>query len=315
MASRRRLASAPEQVEVISPFAGGGFGQKNSLQMQTVLAAVAARADGRPVKLVVPRTGVFHDASFRPASRHHVRLGADAVRPDGRRHSRGRRTDVAARSVSRRIHATERRACTASQISADVERLVRTDVQTPGYMRAPFEHRGVLRHGIAASTSWPMRSARIRSRCDSPTTPRSIRFQAAVLVAPCRRMPAPRRRALRLGQAHAWRRNRCEPRTASLRSAGAWRCGAYPGLIVPAIAQLKVTDDGGVSHQRRRPRDGPRHSHCAGRRRQPQARCVARSRSSRRSLATRALRRSTSLPALGARPRPFQRPRMPPTRC
>jgi len=71
------LGLEPEQVEVISPFAGGGFGQKNSLQMQTVLAAVAARRTGRPVKLVVPRAGVFHDASFRPASRHHIRLGAD----------------------------------------------------------------------------------------------------------------------------------------------------------------------------------------------------------------------------------------------
>ena len=46
-AIRHGLATAlglpPEHVEVISPFAGGGFGQKNSLQMQTVLAAVAAR--------------------------------------------------------------------------------------------------------------------------------------------------------------------------------------------------------------------------------------------------------------------------------
>ena len=47
--------------------------------MQTVLAAVAAREAGRPVKLVVPRAGVFHDASFRPTSRHHVRLGADGL--------------------------------------------------------------------------------------------------------------------------------------------------------------------------------------------------------------------------------------------
>src|SRR3954468_18990404 len=34
------LGISAEQVEVISPFVGGGFGQKNSLQMQTVLAAV-----------------------------------------------------------------------------------------------------------------------------------------------------------------------------------------------------------------------------------------------------------------------------------
>lgn len=48
---RHGVATAPgigaEQVEVISPFVGGGFGQKNSLQMQTVLAAVAAREAGR----------------------------------------------------------------------------------------------------------------------------------------------------------------------------------------------------------------------------------------------------------------------------
>src|SRR3977135_2792465 len=72
------LGLTADQVQVISPYVGGGFGQKNSLQMQTVLAAVAARRLQRPVKLVVPRAQVFHDASFRPASRHRVRLGADA---------------------------------------------------------------------------------------------------------------------------------------------------------------------------------------------------------------------------------------------
>src|SRR5262249_37477947 len=71
------LGPKPEQVEVISPFAGGGFGQKNSLQMPTPLAAVAARQLGRPVKLVVQRAHTYHNASFRPATRHLVRLGAD----------------------------------------------------------------------------------------------------------------------------------------------------------------------------------------------------------------------------------------------
>src|SRR5262249_29448116 len=79
-AIRHGLATAlglpPERVEVISPFAGGGFGQKNSLQMQTVLSAVAARRLGGPVKLVVPRAQLSHGASFRPASRHRIRLGA-----------------------------------------------------------------------------------------------------------------------------------------------------------------------------------------------------------------------------------------------
>ncbi|WP_255695723.1 molybdopterin cofactor-binding domain-containing protein [Luteimonas cellulosilyticus] len=74
----RQLGIAPENVRVMSPQVGGGFGQKNSLQGQTVLAAVAARISGRPVKLVVTRAQTFHQASFRPASRHRVRLGATA---------------------------------------------------------------------------------------------------------------------------------------------------------------------------------------------------------------------------------------------
>src|SRR5258708_37259740 len=67
------LGLTADQVQVISPYTGGGFGQKNSLQMQTVLAAVAARRLQRPVKLVVPRAQIFHDASFRPASHQRVR--------------------------------------------------------------------------------------------------------------------------------------------------------------------------------------------------------------------------------------------------
>ncbi|VVT14881.1 Xanthine dehydrogenase (fragment) [Rhizobium sp. EC-SD404] len=75
----RVLGIDPEQVVVISPQVGGGFGQKNSMQMQTALVAWVAREAGAPVKMVVPRTQLFHDASFRPQSAHRVRLGADAT--------------------------------------------------------------------------------------------------------------------------------------------------------------------------------------------------------------------------------------------
>ena len=40
----RELGIVPEKIRVLSPFAGGGFGQKNSLQAQTVLVAVAVRS-------------------------------------------------------------------------------------------------------------------------------------------------------------------------------------------------------------------------------------------------------------------------------
>ena len=60
----------PAAIRVISPSVGGGFGQKNALGAHTVLAAVAARATGRPVKLVMPRAQVARIAAFRPAARH-----------------------------------------------------------------------------------------------------------------------------------------------------------------------------------------------------------------------------------------------------
>lgn len=144
----RQLGMPADKVVVVSPQVGGGFGQKNSLQGQTVLAAVAARASGRPVKLVVSRMQTFHCASFRPASRHRVRLGAT---PGGRitaaihevdqqtsRHDLfpGVYTDVTARFYG--IENFRGR-----------ERLVRTDVQTPGYMRAPYEHTGAFAYESA----------------------------------------------------------------------------------------------------------------------------------------------------------------------
>lgn len=75
------LGIPPAWVRVVSPYIGGGFGQKGSMQMQTALVAHAARVLARPVKMVVPRKRIFHAATFRPATLQRVRLGADA---DGR---------------------------------------------------------------------------------------------------------------------------------------------------------------------------------------------------------------------------------------
>src|ERR1700738_3072443 len=68
------LGLTPDQVQVISPYTGGGFGQKNSLQMQTVLAAGGSRRLQRPVKLVVPRAQLFHDAGLRGGGRQRGRV-------------------------------------------------------------------------------------------------------------------------------------------------------------------------------------------------------------------------------------------------
>ena len=68
----------PEQVRVISPYVGGGFGSKLEVHAQAVLAAMAARElPGRAVKVALTRQQMFSLSGYRPPTIQHVRLGAD----------------------------------------------------------------------------------------------------------------------------------------------------------------------------------------------------------------------------------------------
>jgi len=237
------LGLEPEQVEVISPFAGGGFGQKNSLQMQTVMAAVAARQTGRPVKLVVPRSSGFHGASFRPASRHHIRLGADK---SGKMLAAIHEVDA---QTSRRDLFPGEYAATSSRLYGyqsfrGLERLVHTDVQTPGYMRAPFEHPACFAmESCVDELAYELGQDPVALRLANDTTrdtatgrPFSSRHVGECL----------RRGAERFG----WERRSMAPQSMhgddGTQIGWGVATGTYPGIIVPAIARLKVTDDGRV---------------------------------------------------------------------
>jgi len=65
------------QVHVLSPFVGGGFGGKGSVWPHTVLAAMAARALRRPVKLTLERPEMFGSVGYRPITHQRVALGAE----------------------------------------------------------------------------------------------------------------------------------------------------------------------------------------------------------------------------------------------
>jgi len=65
-----------ENIEVISKFIGSGFGGKLFPWPHSLLAAVAARKLGRPVKVSVPRTLMFTTVGHRPATQQRMRLGA-----------------------------------------------------------------------------------------------------------------------------------------------------------------------------------------------------------------------------------------------
>ncbi len=65
-----------EKVEVISEFVGGGFGNKLPIYADTILAALAARELGRPVKIVLTRQQMFGVVTHRAATIQRMRLAA-----------------------------------------------------------------------------------------------------------------------------------------------------------------------------------------------------------------------------------------------
>lgn len=75
------LGMPAEKVQVKSPFVGGGFGGKLFVRSDVVLAALAARAARRAVKLALPRPFVANNTTHRPATIQRIRMGADK---DGR---------------------------------------------------------------------------------------------------------------------------------------------------------------------------------------------------------------------------------------
>ncbi|HEY0429513.1 MAG TPA: xanthine dehydrogenase family protein molybdopterin-binding subunit [Pyrinomonadaceae bacterium] len=66
----------PENVRVITPHVGGGFGSKGSAWGHVVVAAMAAQIIERPVKLTLTRQMMFTSVGLRQRNAQHLRLAA-----------------------------------------------------------------------------------------------------------------------------------------------------------------------------------------------------------------------------------------------
>ena len=73
----REFGVPPENVRVLAPFVGGGFGGKGTAWPHVTLAVMAAKAVGRPVKLPLTREHVYHVTGGRSATEQRLALGAD----------------------------------------------------------------------------------------------------------------------------------------------------------------------------------------------------------------------------------------------
>ncbi|NWJ27568.1 aldehyde oxidoreductase molybdenum-binding subunit PaoC [Rhizobium sp. RM] len=65
-----------KNIDLMSPFVGGGFGGKLFLRSDAVLAAFGAKASGLRVKVALPRPVIANNTTHRPATIQRIRIGA-----------------------------------------------------------------------------------------------------------------------------------------------------------------------------------------------------------------------------------------------
>ncbi|ANP51544.1 xanthine dehydrogenase YagR molybdenum-binding subunit [Streptomyces griseochromogenes] len=130
----------PGSVRVRSEHVGGGFGSKG-VRAHQVAAVMAATVLRRPVRVVLTRRQMFSLAGYRSPTAQRVRLGADA---DGRLRALEHRS----LSLTSTVHEFIEPSAGVARVMYDADahhtanRVVRLDVPTPTWMRAPGEAPG-----------------------------------------------------------------------------------------------------------------------------------------------------------------------------
>jgi xanthine dehydrogenase YagR molybdenum-binding subunit len=138
-----------EQLRVVCPYVGGGFGSKGTPHANVVLAAMAARAvPGRPVKLALTRQQMFFLAGYRTPTIQRMQLAADRT---------GRLQAIAIDVVEQTSRIKEfaeqtgvpTRMMYAAPNRRTTHRLAALDVPVPSWMRAPGECPGMFGPEVA----------------------------------------------------------------------------------------------------------------------------------------------------------------------
>jgi xanthine dehydrogenase YagR molybdenum-binding subunit len=131
-----------DRIQVVTAHVGGGFGAKGTARPNVVLATMAARVTGRPVRLALSRQHQFTVVGYRTPTIQRVRLGAD---PDGV--LRATVHEAVEQSSTLREFAEQTAVGTrmmyASVARRTGHRLARLNVPTPSWMRAPGEAPGM----------------------------------------------------------------------------------------------------------------------------------------------------------------------------
>jgi xanthine dehydrogenase YagR molybdenum-binding subunit len=184
-----------DQLRVIAPHVGGGFGSKGTPHAHVVLVLMAAqRCGGRPVKLALTRQQMFALVGYRTPTSQRVRLGADA---DGRitalvhdvieQTSRIKEFAEQTPVTSRKMYATDNRRTST--------KLAPLDVAVPFWMRAPGECPGTFAAEVAMdelALACRLDPIELRIRNDAPVDPETGNPWSGRHLVDCLRLGAER---------------------------------------------------------------------------------------------------------------------------
>ncbi len=232
-----------EKVRVVSPYVGGGFGSKLWIRSDAVMAALAARAAGRPVKVALTRPQIMNNTTHRPATVQRVRLGAGT---DGRITAIAHESwsgDLPGGKPETAVSQTKLLYAGANRLTAD--HLATLDLPEGNAMRAPGEAPGLMALEIAMdemAEALKMDPVEFRILNDTQVDPEdtSRSFSHRNLVG-CLRTGAER---------FGWARR--SPRPAQVRD-GRWMVGMgvaagfRNNLLMKSAARVEVGQDGIVT--------------------------------------------------------------------
>ncbi|MCX4825525.1 xanthine dehydrogenase family protein molybdopterin-binding subunit [Streptomyces sp. NBC_01142] len=228
------------QVTVVSEHVGGGFGCKGTPRPQAVLAAMAARHTGHPVKLALPRRQLAAVVGHRAPTLQRVRLGAGAD---------GVITALAHEVITHtsRVKEFVEQAAVASRVmytspnSRTSHRLTALDVPTPSWMRAPGEAPGMYALESAMdelAVAAGVDPVELRLRNEPDTEPDSGLPFSSRHLADCLRQGARR---------FDWQRRDPRPgvrREGDLLLGTGVASATYPALVDPSGADAHASPDG-----------------------------------------------------------------------
>lgn len=241
---RDSLAAAfglrPQQITVVCEHVGGGFGSKGTPRPQTVLAAMAARHTGRPVKLALPRRQMAAVVGHRAPTVQRIRLGAE---DDGTLASVIHEAVTHTSTVKEFVEqaAVPARVMYGSAHSRTTHRVAALDVPTPSWMRAPGEAPGMFALESAMdelASALGMDPVELRLRNDPVDEPDSGHPFSSRGLAACLEEGAER---------FGWRDR--DPRPA-VREEGPLLIGTgvasatYPVYVMPSAASAHAAPDG-----------------------------------------------------------------------